>query len=81
MKIGTVRGDDILERLDELMDAGVTLDNLDDGRSLSSEIRDKVLSANVYIHSFAIADAGAARRARRSSSRAEPPTRVSCSRR
>jgi len=56
LKIGTVSGDDILEKLDELIDSGITLDNLDDGRSLK-EIRDKVLSANVYIHSFAIADA------------------------
>ena len=56
LSIGTVRGDDILDRLDELTAAGVTLDNLDDGRPLS-EIRDQVLSANVYIGSFAIADA------------------------
>ncbi len=56
LKIGTVRGDDILDRLDELTAAGVTFDNLDDGRPLS-EIRDQVLSANVYIGSFAIADA------------------------
>ena len=56
LKIGTVRGDDILDRLDELTAAGLTLDNLDDGRPLS-EIRDQVLSANVYIGSFAIADA------------------------
>ena len=56
LRIGTVRGDDILERLDELIAAGVTLENMDDGRPLS-EIRDRVLSANVYLHSFAIADA------------------------
>jgi hypothetical protein len=56
LKIGTVQGDDILDRLDELAAAGVTLDNLDDGRPLS-EIRDQVLSANVYIGSFAIAEA------------------------
>ena len=56
LRIGTVQGDDILDRLDELAAAGVTLDNLDDGRPLS-EIRDRVLSANVYIGSFAIAEA------------------------
>ena len=33
--IGTVRGDDILDRLDELLSTGATLDNLDDGRPLS----------------------------------------------
>jgi len=56
LKIGTVTGDDILERLDELIDSGATLANLDDGRPLA-EIRDRVLSANVYIDSFAVADA------------------------
>jgi len=56
LKIGTVTGDDILDRLDELLDAGVSFANMDDGRPLE-EIRDSVLSANVYIHSFAIADA------------------------
>ena len=35
LRIGTVRGDDILERLDELIAAGVTLENMDDGRPLS----------------------------------------------
>jgi hypothetical protein len=56
LKIGTVTGDDILGRLDELLEAGVSLENMDDGRPLAA-IRDRVLSANVYIHSFAIADA------------------------
>lgn len=56
LKIGSVTGDDVLGRLDELIDAGVPLANLDDGRPLS-EIREKVLSANVYIGSFAVADA------------------------
>jgi len=56
MKIGTVTGDDILSRLDELLAAGVTLANLDDGRPLA-EIRDRVLSANVYISSYPAAEA------------------------
>jgi hypothetical protein len=56
LRIGIVRGDDILDRLDALMEAGVTFDNLDDGRPLS-DIRDRVLSANVYIGSFAAAEA------------------------
>lgn len=55
LKIGTVAGDDILDRLDELIESGATLTNLDDGRPLS-EIRDRVLSANVYLGSFPIAD-------------------------
>ena len=55
-KIGAVTGDDILGRLDELIAAGVGFENMDDGRPLA-EIRDRVLSANVYVHSFAIAEA------------------------
>ena len=56
LKIGSVTGDDILDRLDQLLDAGVPLANLDDGRSLN-EIRDRVLSANVYIGSQPAAEA------------------------
>ena len=56
MKVGVVSGDDILGRLDELIDDGVALNNLDDGRSID-EIRDRVLSANVYLGSFHIAEA------------------------
>jgi hypothetical protein len=56
LRIGTVTGDDILDRLDELMASGVAFRNLDDGRALS-EIRDRVLSANVYISSFPASEA------------------------
>lgn len=56
MRIGTVTGDDILGELDALIDSGVPFRNLDDGRPLS-EIRDRVLSANVYVSSFPAADA------------------------
>jgi hypothetical protein len=56
LKIGTVMGDDILDRLDDLLAEGVEFRNLDDGRPLE-EIRDRVLAANVYVHSFAIAEA------------------------
>jgi hypothetical protein len=56
LRIGTVTGDDILDQLDELLASGIAFENLDDGRSLT-EIRDRVLAANVYVHSFAIADA------------------------
>ena len=56
LKVGIVKGDDILGRLDELLDSGVPLANLDDGRPLA-EIRDRVLSANVYLGSFPMAQA------------------------
>ncbi len=48
MRIGLVSGDDILPRLDELLDKGHALTDMDTGRPLS-EIRDKVLSANAYL--------------------------------
>ena len=47
-KIGIVTGDDILGRLDEFIDNGVEITNMDTGESLVS-IRDKVQSANVYL--------------------------------
>jgi hypothetical protein len=47
-KIGIVTGDDILGRLDEFIDNGVEITNMDTGESLAS-IRDKVQSANVYL--------------------------------
>lgn len=56
LRIGTVTGDDIFHRLDELVDSGVALRNLDDGRSFD-EVRDRVLSANVYVSSFPAAEA------------------------
>ncbi len=48
VKIGVVTGDDILERLEEFLDRGVTIDNMDTGESLHG-ILDKVQSANVYL--------------------------------
>jgi hypothetical protein len=56
LRIGTVRGDDILDTLDRLLEDGVGFANLDDGRPLE-EVRDRVLSANVYLGSFHIAEA------------------------
>lgn len=48
VKIGIVTGDDIMPRLDEFLESGVEINNMDTGEPLSS-IRDKVQSANVYI--------------------------------
>jgi hypothetical protein len=47
-RIGTVTGDDILERLPDLIASGHALANMDDGRPLS-EVLDRVESANAYI--------------------------------
>ena len=46
--VGIVTGDDILPRLDALAARGHTLDNMETGEPLST-VRDRVLSANVYL--------------------------------
>jgi hypothetical protein len=55
-RVGTVTGDDILERLPDLIAAGHELANMDDGRPLS-EVLDLVESANAYIGAVPIVDA------------------------
>ncbi|MAO64651.1 MAG: ATPase [Balneola sp.] len=47
LKVAVVDGDDILDQIDELIKAGHTLENMEDGRPVS-EIKDELLSANVY---------------------------------
>jgi hypothetical protein len=47
VKIGIVAGDDIMHRLDDYIERGVALKNLDTGEPLSS-VRSRVASANVY---------------------------------
>jgi hypothetical protein len=56
VKVAVVEGDDILEQLDSLLLAGEELRNLDSDQKLA-EIRDRVLSANVYLGAFPIAEA------------------------
>lgn len=56
IRIGVVTGDDILDRLDELLAAGHELKNMDTGEPLAN-IRDRVLSANAYIGSTPIVQA------------------------
>jgi hypothetical protein len=56
VKVGVVTGDDVLPRLDELLDRGIDLVNLDTGEPLST-IRSHVQSANVYFGAFPIAEA------------------------
>jgi hypothetical protein len=55
LKVGVIEGDDILARLPELQKGGHMLANMDDGRPLSA-VQDKLLSANVYIGAFAVAE-------------------------
>ncbi len=48
VKIGMVTGDDIMLRLDEFLDKGIEINNMDTGEPLLA-VRDKVQSANVYL--------------------------------
>src|SRR5688500_4756421 len=56
LRIGVVTGDDLLPRIDELVDGGHPLVNMDTGEPLST-VRDRVLSANAYIGSDPIVEA------------------------
>ena len=56
LRIGVVTGDDLLDRLDNLLAKGHRLTNMDTGEQLST-VRDKVLSANAYIGSEPIVEA------------------------
>ena len=56
LKVATVNGDDIMDRIDDLLAEGIELTNLDTGKPLS-DIRDKVTQANVYIGAEGIVEA------------------------
>jgi hypothetical protein len=56
VKVGVVAGDDIMDKLDELIARGIELKNMDTGESLAT-IRDRVQSANVYFGAAPIAEA------------------------
>ena len=56
LRIGVVTGDDLLDRIDQLIAAGHPLANMDTGESLST-VRDRVLSANAYLGSEPIVEA------------------------
>ena len=48
LKIGIVTGDDIMPRIDELLERGVEMRNMDTGANLDT-VRDRIQSANVYL--------------------------------
>ncbi len=56
LKIGIVSGDDIMGRLDELLERGVELRNMDTGAPLS-DVRERVQSANAYLGAWPIVEA------------------------
>ena len=56
LKLGIVSGDDILPRLDELLERGVELRNMETGEPLST-VRERVQSANAYLGAWPIVEA------------------------
>lgn len=56
LSIGTVTGDDVMGRLDEFIERGIELRNMDTGEPLST-VRDRVQSANVYLGAWPIVEA------------------------
>jgi hypothetical protein len=56
LKVGVVTGDNLLPRIDELIDSGHALLNMDSGRPLS-DVRERVIAANAYIGSSPIVEA------------------------
>jgi hypothetical protein len=55
-RIGMVTGDDILPRIDELLERGVELRNMDTDEPLST-VRDKIQSANAYLGAWPMVEA------------------------
>jgi hypothetical protein len=56
LRIGIVTGDDILARVDDLLERGIELRNLDTGEGLAA-VRDQIQSANAYLGAAPIVDA------------------------
>ncbi|HEX8088013.1 MAG TPA: acyclic terpene utilization AtuA family protein [Blastocatellia bacterium] len=54
-RVGVVAGDDIMHALDDFIDRGIKLENLDTGEPLSS-VRSRVQSANVYFGGRPVAE-------------------------
>jgi hypothetical protein len=56
LKIGIVLGDDIKSRIDEFIQSGAEMNNMESGESIKT-VKEKILSANVYFGAFPIAEA------------------------
>ncbi|MEM1116448.1 MAG: acyclic terpene utilization AtuA family protein [Bacteroidota bacterium] len=56
LKVAVVTGDDLLDRLDDLIADGVALEHMETGAPLST-VRDRVVSANAYLGARPIAEA------------------------
>jgi len=56
LRVAVVRGDDVLDRIDDFLARGYEMRDMDTGRPLST-VRDRILSANAYIGAFPLAEA------------------------
>ena len=56
IKIAIIEGDNIIDKINEYIDSGVSFNNTDNGKSIK-EIKDSICSANIYIDSFVVAEA------------------------
>ena len=56
LKVAVVLGDDVYGRLDEFLEAGHEMRNMDTGEPLNT-VRERILSANAYIGAFPLAEA------------------------
>jgi hypothetical protein len=56
IKIGVVLGDDIKEKIDSIIESGCELNDMETGESIIN-VKDKLLSANVYFGAFPIVEA------------------------
>ncbi|MDX6443149.1 MAG: hypothetical protein QOH71_223 [Blastocatellia bacterium] len=56
LKIGIVTGDDIMDRIDDLLARGIELRNMDTNEPVST-VRDRIQSANAYLGAWPIVEA------------------------
>src|SRR3981081_4275278 len=56
LKIGIVTGDNIMDRIDDLLARGIKLSNMDTGEQLAA-VRDRIQSANAYLGAAPIVEA------------------------
>ncbi len=56
LKVAVILGDDIKDRIDEIISSGCSLNNMETGESIEI-VKDKILSANVYFGAFPIVEA------------------------
>jgi hypothetical protein len=56
LKVAVVLGDDVYDRIDDMLARGIAMKNMDTGEPLST-VRHKIQSANAYIGAFPLAEA------------------------